>query len=84
MGVSWGSRACGLRRRGMSSPFRANDLAVSTSFNIAKRMPVTNPMLCPTLAPPMLRCIWGHVLTSQSSFRVTSEALNSAIWKFFS
>eukprot|EP00959_Pyramimonas_sp_CCMP1952_P001628 33477-Pyramimonas_sp.AAC.1 len=39
-------------------------------------------MLSSTLIQQALHLIWGRALTSQPSFRATSEALYSALWIF--
>eukprot|EP00959_Pyramimonas_sp_CCMP1952_P441102 9234569-Pyramimonas_sp.AAC.1 len=65
---------------GSPCPFWANDLAWLISINLAKRIPVANPVLSPTLVQPVLHCTWVYLLTSQSIIRVTNRALNFVFW----
>eukprot|EP00959_Pyramimonas_sp_CCMP1952_P414297 8680491-Pyramimonas_sp.AAC.1 len=43
-------------------------------------MPVTSPVLSPTLAQPLLHCTRVYVLTSRSSNRVANKALYFVFW----
>eukprot|EP00959_Pyramimonas_sp_CCMP1952_P188103 3933442-Pyramimonas_sp.AAC.1 len=60
-----------------------NGIAFFTSIKLAERMPATKPVLSPTLAQPMLHCIWVYVLTSQSSIRAANKTLYFAFRIFF-